>query len=87
MAPVIEIFAVDAIVLDRMPARGLYLSDRAALLRGHRVRGNAGIGDSTAAKAVKLAVGFKGCCRQIGIGKIRLIVIDVDICAAGIIWN
>jgi len=53
----------------------------------HCIRRDAGIGSTAAAEAVKVAVGLKGCRRQVRIGEIRLIVIDGDIWASGIVWN
>ena len=79
MAPVIQVFAVNIIIFNGMPACRLHRTYTAALFYRHQIHAYIGIGTAASAQTVKTAVGFKGGYRKIRFIKFRLVVIDCNI--------
>lgn len=60
MTAVVEILAVHAVILCRVPARGLDLADGLPLLRGHQLHADVGIGHPAPAQGVQVGIRLKG---------------------------
>ena len=73
MAAVVQIFTFHLIVFYRMPARRLYLADRAALLRRHQILADIRLCHAAPSQAVQIAVMLVRLGRLFLSGKIRLI--------------
>ena len=59
VAAVVQVLAVYAVILHRLPAGGLYLANLRPLLRGHGVQPHAGHGGAAPPQLVQLAVFLK----------------------------
>lgn len=60
MTAVVEILAVYAVILRRVPACGLDLADGLPLLRGHQFNADVGIGHPAPAQGVQVRIRLKG---------------------------
>ena len=83
VAPVVQVFPVDAFILHGLPARGLHAADGAPFLGGHGFPSHIGVGRAAAAQAVQFTVAFKGFLRLVLIREIRHIVVQHHIGLVG----
>ena len=84
VAAVIEVLAVHAVILYRLPAGGLHLSDGPPLLRRHQVHAHAGGRLAAAAQLVQGAVDLVGIGGHLPGEEGGLIAVDLHIGFAGV---
>ena len=84
VAAVVQVFAVNKVILDRLPAGRLDLPDRAALLCRHQVGGDAGVRRAAPAEQVERRVFLERGGSIIRFCEIRLVTVDLDIGRAAV---
>ena len=75
MTTIIQKFSIDSVIFRLLPAGGLHLADALPLFGRHQILPDVCISGRTSAKAVQLAVGFKGFRRVVLFRKKRNVVV------------